>query len=148
MSNENKTAVRPGFKMMVSVNNARAIKDANRRTAARKAYRAKIESLLDKSRDEQLAQVWQQVYPLPIDPGYELPDRRGIIADMADFAEILQPSLNGMKADRLCRLIEKYAASVSRQPDRFFSRPARMTGTPNYRAQRENCIEPAATLHG
>ena len=80
--------------------------------AARKAYRAKIESLLDESRDERLADVWQRVCPFPIDPAYELPDRRGIIEDLADFAEAIQPSLDGMKADRLCRLIEKYAAGV------------------------------------
>jgi hypothetical protein len=29
---------------------------------------------------------------------------------LADFAETLQPSLDGVKADQLCRLIEKYAA--------------------------------------
>jgi hypothetical protein len=84
---------------------------------AEPTYRAKIESLLDESRDERLADVWQRLYPFPIDPAYELPDRRGIIEDLADFAEALQPSLNGMKADRLCRLIEKYAACESRQSD-------------------------------
>ena len=89
----------------------------HRRTAARKAYRAKIESLLDESRDERLAEVWQRVCPFPIDPACELPDRRGIIEDLADFAVVLQPSLDGMKADRLCRLIEKYAACESRQFD-------------------------------
>jgi hypothetical protein len=58
--------------------------------------------------------VWQRVCPFPTDPANELPDRRGIIEDLADFAKALQPSLDGMKADRLCRLIEKYDACESR----------------------------------
>jgi hypothetical protein len=53
-----------------------------------------------------MADVWQRVYRFPI----ELPNRRGIIEDLADFAEVLQPSLDGMMTDRLFRLIEKYAA--------------------------------------
>ena len=121
MNNDNKTAVRPKPKKMSRASNARASKNGTtRRTAARKAYRAKIESLLDKSRDVQLADVWQRVYPSPIDPASELPDHRGIIEDLADFSEVLQPSLDGMEADRLCRLIElieKYAACESRQSD-------------------------------
>ena len=91
----------------VPTDNVRAIEDdIPRRTAARNAYRAKIMSLLDESSHERLADVWQRVYHFPI----ELPDCRGIIEDLADFAEVLQPSLDGMMADRLCRLIEKYAA--------------------------------------
>jgi hypothetical protein len=54
--------------------------------------------------------MWQQVCPFAIDQAYELSDRQGIIADLTDFAEAIQPSLDGMKADQLCRLIEKYAA--------------------------------------
>ena len=73
----------------------------------------KIEFLLAESRNERLANVWQRVCPFSVDPAYELPDRRGIIADLADFAEALQPKLGGMKGNRLCRLIEKYAARVS-----------------------------------
>ncbi len=88
--------------------------DATQRTAARKVYRAKIKSLLGESKDKQLADVWQRVCPLRIDPARELPDRRGIIEDLADFAEVLQPSLSGMKAQRLCLLVEKYAACESR----------------------------------
>ena len=96
----------------------RVIKDdTTRRTAARNAYRAKIESLLDESGDDRLADVWQRVCPFPIDPAFDLPDRRGIIADLADFARVLQPGLDGMNAHRLCRLIEKYAAYGSRQSD-------------------------------
>jgi hypothetical protein len=116
--NNNKTAVRPKLERMARASNASVIKDgATRRIAARNAYRAKIESLLDTSRDTQLAVVWQQVYPLPIDPANELPDRRGIVEDLADFAEVLQPRLDGMKADRLCWLIEKYAACEPRHSD-------------------------------
>jgi hypothetical protein len=110
MDNDNKTTVGPKLARMVRASNARAIREETRRIAARKAYRAKIESLLDESRDEQLANVWQRVYPIPIDPAGELPDRRGIVADLADFAEVLQPSLDGVEIDQLCRLIEKYAA--------------------------------------
>jgi hypothetical protein len=118
MDNDTKTAVRPKSERMARAGNARAIKDGTaRRIAARKAYRAKIESLLDESGDERLAEVWQQVNPFPVDPARELRDRRGIIEDLADFAEALQPGLDGMKADPLCRLIEKYAARESRQSD-------------------------------
>jgi hypothetical protein len=91
----------------MATDNSRAIEDdITRRTVARNAYRAKIESLLDESSDERLADVWQWVYHFPI----ELPDRREIIEDLADLAEALKPSLDGMQADRLCRLIENYAA--------------------------------------
>ncbi len=107
MDNDDKTAVRPELERTVTAGNARAIEhDITRRTAARKAYRAKTESLLDESSDGRLADVWQRVYRFPTDPAHELPDRRGIIEDLADFAEALRPSLDGMMADRLCRLIE------------------------------------------
>ena len=89
-----------------------------------------------------------RAYPLPIDPACELPDRRGIIEDLADFAVVLRPSLDGMQANRLCRLVEKYAACDSRQSDVSVSLLAGQTGTPNGRTQRENCGEPVATLHG
>ena len=118
MDNDTKTAVRPKIERMARASNARAIKDGTtRRTAARKAYRAKIESLLGESRDVQLAEVWQRVCPFLIDPVYELPDCRGIIGDLTDLAVVLQPGLDGMKADGLCRLIEKCAACASRQFD-------------------------------
>ncbi len=109
MNNDQKSAVKPKLERIVSAGNATAIEDDTTRIAARKAYRAKIESLLDESRDERLADMWQRAYPLSIDPAYELPDRRGIIEDLADFAEVLQPSLGCMKSHRLCRLLEKYA---------------------------------------
>jgi hypothetical protein len=100
----------------VCPSNPGAIKHgAAKLAAARKVYRAQIESLLGESKDERLADVWQRVCPFRIDPANELPDRRGIIEDLADFAEALQPRLNGMKAQRLCRLVEKYAAWESRQ---------------------------------
>ena len=102
----------------MATDNSRAIEDdITRRTVARNAYRAKIESLLDESSDERLADVWQRVCPFPLDLAYELPDRRGIIGDLTDLAVVLQPGLDGMKADGLCRLIEKCAACASRQFD-------------------------------
>ncbi|MEI8373028.1 MAG: hypothetical protein WCJ35_09385 [Planctomycetota bacterium] len=108
MNNDQKSAVTPKLERFVSTSNATATK-SDTRIAARKAYRAKIESLLDESRDERLADMWQRAYPLTIDPAYELPDRRGIIEDLADFAEVLQPSLGNMKSHRLCQMLEKYA---------------------------------------
>jgi hypothetical protein len=124
MDNDNKTAVKPKLERMVRAINAGVIKhDTTRRTAARKAYRVKIESLLDESRDERLADVWQRVYPFSIDPAYELPDRRGIIEDLADFAEALQPSLDSMKADRLCRLLESMPPVSLDNPTRQFPIP-------------------------
>lgn len=113
MDNDNMTAFRPTIERMVRACNTTAIGNGTAgRTAARKAYRAKIESLLAESRDERLADMWQQVCPFAVDPAYELPDRRGIIKDLTDFAEAIQPSLDGMKANQLCRLIEKYAAGT------------------------------------
>ena len=56
--------------------------------------------------------MWQLVCPFTIDPAYPPSDRRGIIRDLTDFAEAIQPSLDGMEADQLCRLIEKYAAGT------------------------------------
>ena len=61
-----------------------------------------IETLLDKADDPVLADLWRQICPLHAD---QLPDRQGIIADLADFAEVLQPHLHGMQAPQLCRLI-------------------------------------------
>ena len=116
--------------------------DNDQKTVAKKGYRAKIESLLDKSSAAQLADVWQRVYPLPIDPAHELPDRRGMIEDLADFAEVLRPSLTGMQAHRLCRLIEKYAACKSHPSDLSASLLARLT-TPS-----ESRSELVPTLRG
>jgi hypothetical protein len=104
-------SVGPNLRRSVSLCRPTSIKDdPTRRAAARQAYRAKIESLLNESHDEPLAAVWRRVCPLPIGPEFRMPNRRGMIRDLADFAEVLQPSLHGMKADRLCRLVEKYAA--------------------------------------
>jgi hypothetical protein len=74
-------------------------------------YRAKAEALLDKSDGVLLARVWQMVFPCATDA---LPDRRGMIEDLADFAEVLRPSLHGMQANKLCRLIAAYAANRNR----------------------------------
>ena len=123
----------------VSAGNAAAIEDGGerppslpaRRTAATKAYRAKIESLLDEASDEPLANVWRWVCPFPVDSAREVPDRRGIIQDLADFVEVLQPSLDGMTASQLCRLIGEYAACESRRSYVSVSLLARLTGTLN-----------------
>jgi hypothetical protein len=74
MDNDNKTTVGPKLERMMRASNARVIKDdTTRRTAARKAYRAKIESLFDESRDERLADVWQRLYPFGSRHFLELP---------------------------------------------------------------------------
>ena len=62
----------------------------------------RIETLLDKVDDPVLADLWRQIRPRHAD---QLPDRRRIIADLADFAEVLQPDLHGMQAPQLCKLI-------------------------------------------
>jgi hypothetical protein len=125
MSNDSKPGGRPKLKKMARAGNASSIAvDTARRTAARKAYRAQIESLLANSEDAPLADVWRRVCPFRIDPACELPNRRGIIRDLADFAEVLRPSLDGMQAPRLCRLIEKYAACDLRSADLPTSRLA------------------------
>jgi hypothetical protein len=71
----------------------------------------KTETLLDQVADPILADLWLQIHPLRVD---QLPDHQRIIADLADFAEVLQPHLNGMNAPHLCRLIGAYAAKHHR----------------------------------
>jgi hypothetical protein len=83
----NKTAVRPKCKV-------------SRKT------RSSIEALFGELATERLAGVWQRLYPLPIDPKCEMPDRQGIIEDLEDFAEVLHPNLDRMDADQLCSLME------------------------------------------
>ena len=80
-------------------------------TVTRTASIARIETLLGEVDDLILADLWQQICPLHVD---QLPDRQGMIADLADFAEVLQPRLNGMQAPQLCRLIEAYATKHRR----------------------------------
>ena len=115
MNNKMETAVTRKLERRARAKSAEKA-DTARRTAARRAYRAKIESLLDKSDDELLASLWQRVCPLPLGLTCELPDRSGIIRDLADFAEVLRPSLEGLKVHRLCWLVEKYAACRQAQP--------------------------------
>jgi hypothetical protein len=101
-----KTAVRPKLAGMARANKVRASKAATgRRSAAR--HRAKIEALFDELATERLADLWQGLYPFPIDPDCELPDRQGIIEDLVDFGHVLQPNSDGMTADQLCWLIGK-----------------------------------------
>ncbi len=149
MTDDNKTAVRPKRERMARSSKATTIKDDTAgRDAVRQAYRSKIESLLDKAADEQLADVWQRTCPFAVDPAHELPDRRGLIEDLADFAEVLHPNLDGMQARRLCRLVEKYAAYQPPPSDLPVSRPARPAGTRNCRGRKESRSEPVATLRG
>ena len=81
------------------------------RTTPQTASMTGIETLLDQVDDPVLADLWRQICPLHVD---QLPDRQGIIADLADFAEVLQPHLHGMQAPQLCRLIEACATKRRR----------------------------------
>jgi hypothetical protein len=83
------------------------------RTVAETTRRATIEALLDKASDEVLADLWQEVCPHRVD---EFSERQGLIEDLADFAEVLQPRLADMQTDELCRLIERYAGGCRRHP--------------------------------
>jgi hypothetical protein len=85
--------------------------NADQKKAIWTASITQIEALLDKVDDPVLAYLWWQICPLHVD---QLPDRQGIIADLADFAEVLQPRLSGMQASQLCRLIEAYATKYRR----------------------------------
>ena len=91
-----------------------------RKTATRTASITRIETLLDKVDDPVLAYLWRQLCPLHVD---QLPDRQGIIADLAEIAEVLQPRLSGMQAPQLCRLLGAYAAK-RRRCRRFFAGPS------------------------
>jgi hypothetical protein len=94
--------------------------------------RSKIEVLLGGVTTPQLADLWRQLYPLPVESDRELPDRRALIDDLADFGQTLQPNTDGLTADQLCRLVGKCGrlgevmgpARKRRQalPDRLFER--------------------------
>ena len=95
----------------------------SRTIGPRNAFRAKIEALLAELACEQLLRVWQQVCPFAIVSEFGLPDRRGIIQDLADFAEVLQPSLEDMTANQLSRRVERYAGATNRATNRPSLRP-------------------------
>lgn len=109
MVKEKRTAAGRSRTTMATAGSAIAVNNV-RRCTLRRAYRRQIECLLDKSDDRPLTDAWKRVYPWPIGPHCPLPDRRKIIEDLTDFAEVLRPNLRGMQADHLCRLVEKYAA--------------------------------------
>jgi hypothetical protein len=83
----------------------------------RTASHAKIKALLDEADGRRLAKAWQWVYPRPIGSEAELPDRPGMVEDLADFAEVvLQGSLDGLTVDRLCKLTEECGTLRLRHP--------------------------------
>jgi len=82
------------------------------RTATERDFRTRIEALLDKADGEVLADLWQAVFPYPVD---ELPPHHAIVEDLADFVEVLQPRRTDMRTESLCRLIEKYIVTRRRQ---------------------------------
>ena len=85
--------------------------NAGRTMATRTVSITHIEALLAKVDDLVLTHLWRQICPLHVE---QLPDRQGIIADLADFAEVLEPRLNGMQPSQLCSLIEAYATKHHR----------------------------------
>jgi hypothetical protein len=147
MKNTEKSAPTPRAEWTASVRTGRVLNDRyTRASAAKRAYRARIESLLNESKDERLAAVWQRVCPFPIESAHDLPDRRGIIKDLADFAEVLQPSLDDMEAHRLCHLVEKYGACESRPLDLPLSSVAGQARLRNHPIS-SRCHGAVATLH-
>jgi hypothetical protein len=101
-----KTTVRPKRGWTARANKGRASKAKTGRRAAA-GYRAKVKALFDELAPDRLGDLWRRLYPLPVEPGCELPDRQGIIEDLADFAQVLQPNLEGMDTDQLCWLVDK-----------------------------------------
>jgi muconolactone delta-isomerase len=87
----------------------------SKRTGRGKAYRAKVEAMLAELASEQLVEVWRRVCPFAIASEFDLPDRQGIIQDLADFAVVLQPNLAEMTADQVCRWVEKYGGAANRR---------------------------------
>ena len=113
-----KTTVRPKPRKMTMAGKPRALEAVAGGSKARKARCAKVKALLEEALDERLAFVWKRLCPFPIDAENELPDRQGIIEDLADFIEVLQPNLDGMKADQLRWLAEAYGkASLLRHAE-------------------------------
>jgi hypothetical protein len=101
-----KTTARPKPGGMARANKARAIKaSTGTRTAARR--RTKIEALFDELTTERMAGLWQRLCPLALEADCELPVCRGMIEDLTDFAQVLQPNLDGIDTDQLCWLLER-----------------------------------------
>jgi hypothetical protein len=73
--------------------------------------RARIEAMLAELADERLLGAWMRVCPIAPESAPHAPDRRGIIRDLADLAEALQPKLAEMTAEELCRQIERYGCA-------------------------------------
>jgi hypothetical protein len=94
--------------------NGRPIK-FRKKTELRQAYRAKIEAMLAELACEQLVDAWRQVCPFAIAAEFGLPDRLGIIRDLADFAEVLQSNLEEMTSEQLCRQVAKYGRAANRK---------------------------------
>jgi|SRR5208282_4169852 len=117
VDDKTKWIVRPKPSRTARAANAKPIK-TSKRTGRRRAYRAKIEALLAELTCERLLLAWKQVCPSPIANAFGLPDRPGIIQDLADFAEVLQPDLRGTTADQLCRQVEKYGGAANRKTNR------------------------------
>ena len=93
------------------------------RTGSRKLYRVQIETLLAELASGQLIEAWQRVCPFAIATEFGLPDHPGILQDLADLAEVLQPNLENMTADQLCRWVAKYGGAATRGQNRPTLRP-------------------------
>ena len=116
------TIVRRKPSSMAMASTARAIK-TGKRTGPGNTYRAQIEALLGEADGERVAEAWQRVCPFAIASECELPDRQGIIQDLADFAEVLRPNLEDMTANWLCRRVETYGSVANSEKSRPSMRP-------------------------
>jgi hypothetical protein len=78
------------------------------RSGSAKVYRAQLEAKLAELADRQLVEAWLLVCPFAVPRACDMPDRLGMIQDLADIAEALQPSLQEATADQLCWLVKQY----------------------------------------
>jgi hypothetical protein len=96
------TTVRPKRKRTAKANEA----NSGKRAAA--CRRAKVGLLFAELATDRLAGLWRRLFPLSVDSGRELPDRQEMIEDLADFGQVLQPNQDGLTADQLCWMLDKF----------------------------------------
>jgi hypothetical protein len=123
-----KAAVRPKRRGTVRSDKART-RVAKTGSKAALRCRARIEALFDELTTDRLAGLWQRLYALPVKPDCELPNRRGMIGDLADFGQVLQPNADGLTADQLCRLVDKCGGggeAIGRARERRRASPYRL----------------------
>jgi len=121
-ADQTKRIVSPELGRVARASNGTPIR-TGKRTGPGKAHSVQIEAMLAELTRERLVDVWQQVCPFAIASEYGLPDCRGIIRDLADFARVLQPNLEDLTADQLCRRVERYGGAANRERIRLSPPP-------------------------